>query len=328
MRIILFGGSGFIGTRLSNILFLKNVNFNIFDKAVSLFFEDKFINCDIRDPISNPNLAQASIFINLAAEHRDDVSPLSLYYDTNVTGSINICTAAKLYGVNNIIFISSVAVYGFAEPNTSEFGAINPFNEYGKTKYLAEEIFRKWFNEDPSNRSLTIIRPTVVFGERNRGNVYNLLKFIFNGKFIMVGNGENHKSLAYVENLASFIEYSISFGPGIRIFNYVDKPDLTMNKLVSLVNIYLGKSNNINFRIPYILGLCAGYFFDLLSVTLRKKFSLSSIRVRKFCSESSYISTVDSTGFTPPVRLDQALKSTIEFDFLNEGNDKRVFFTE
>ena len=41
------------------------------------------------------------------------------------------------------------------------------FNDYGRTKYFAEKVYRKWHEEDPQNRKLVIIRPTVVFGEGN-----------------------------------------------------------------------------------------------------------------------------------------------------------------
>ena len=49
-----------------------------------------------------------------------------------------------------------------------EEGAINPFNEYGRTKALAEDVYREWRAKDPDSRSLIIVRPTVVFGEGNR----------------------------------------------------------------------------------------------------------------------------------------------------------------
>ena len=55
---------------------------------------------------------------------------------------------------------------------------------------------------------MTIIRPTVIFGEKNRGNVYNLLKQIASGKFLMIGKGQNRKSMAYVGNVVAFIKYS------------------------------------------------------------------------------------------------------------------------
>ena len=48
----------------------------------------------------------------------------------------------------------------------------------------------KWYRTHP-DWNINILRPTVIFGERNRGNVYNLLKQIAGGKFAMVGKGEN-----------------------------------------------------------------------------------------------------------------------------------------
>ena len=80
--------------------------------------------------------------------------------------------------IKTIIFTSSVAIYGFAPPNTDEGGEANYFNDYGRTKWLAEQAYSKWYSEDTENRRLIIIRPTVIFGEGNRGNVYNLLKQI------------------------------------------------------------------------------------------------------------------------------------------------------
>ena len=118
----------------------------------------------------------------------DDVTPKSLYDEVNVQGSENICSACSELGIHRIIFTSSVAVYGFAPVGTDESGEIKYFNDYGRTKFLAEEKYREWLKEDSSN-SVTIIHPTVIFGEQNRGNVYNLLRQIAGGKFPMVGEG-------------------------------------------------------------------------------------------------------------------------------------------
>ena len=128
----------------------------------------------------------------LAAEHRDDVAPTSLYYDVNVQGTKNVLAAMDKAGVKNIIFTSSVAVYGLNKKNPNEEHAADPFNHYGKSKWQAEEVLREWYRKDAETKSLTIIRPTVIFGERNRGNVYNLLKQIASGNFLMVGKGTNY----------------------------------------------------------------------------------------------------------------------------------------
>ncbi|MBL3955904.1 NAD-dependent epimerase/dehydratase family protein, partial [Bacteroides thetaiotaomicron] len=57
--------------------------------------------------------------------------------------------------------------------------------------------------------NIHILRPTVIFGEGNRGNVYNLLRQITSGRFLMVGDGENRKSMAYVGNVVAFIAFLI-----------------------------------------------------------------------------------------------------------------------
>lgn len=114
-------------------------------------------------------LKSSDVVINLAAEHRDDVTPKSLYDEVNVQGGENVCKACSELGIKKIIFTSSVAVYGFAPIGTDETGEINYFNDYGRTKYLAEGKYRAWLKADSEN-SVIIIRPTVIFGEQNRGN--------------------------------------------------------------------------------------------------------------------------------------------------------------
>jgi len=326
--ITIIGGSGFIGSALCRLLKSKSYSFNIIDKVKSDLYPDLTNVCDINSKSFLNDIKLSKFVINLAAEHRDDVHPLSLYHQTNVLGAIAICKLASENDTQTIIFTSSVAVYGFAPLETDEHGSINPFNEYGKTKWNAEQVYRDWQLQDPIRRALVIIRPTVVFGERNRGNVFNLLKQIASGNFVMVGDGLNRKSMAYVENVAAFLEYSLDFKPGIHIYNYIDKPDFTMNTLVGHVNKLLGRSVKINFRIPFSLGLLIGSGFDLVAKITSKKFPISAIRVKKFCANSVYGSAIESTGFIPPVPLMDAIEKTVRFEFIDDHKAGKVFHTE
>jgi nucleoside-diphosphate-sugar epimerase len=208
----IFGGAGFVGSRLVSYLDKKNIKNFVGDINDS---SEKTIKLDIEDQDSLDHIAGSDCIVNLAAIHRDDIRPLSRYDDVNVQGSVNVCEAARKHGINKIIFTSSVAIYGFAPADTDESGQPNYFNDYGRTKYLAEQVYKEWQAEDPENRTLVIVRPTVIFGEGNRGNVYNLLKQIASRRFVMFGNGRNRKSMAYVENVAAFLEYSLSFKPGL-----------------------------------------------------------------------------------------------------------------
>ncbi|HDG1667395.1 TPA: NAD-dependent epimerase/dehydratase family protein [Kluyvera ascorbata] len=328
-KVCFVGASGFVGTRLIELVkgdfHLKNV-----DKQQSHFFPELTVLGDVRDLNSmETELTGFDTVVLLAAEHRDDVSPTSLYYDVNVQGTRNVLAAMKKNGVKNIIFASSVAVYGLNKVNPDESHPEDPFNHYGKSKWQAEEVLREWYNEEPDSRSLTIIRPTVIFGERNRGNVYNLLKQIAGGKFAMVGSGTNYKSMAYVGNIVEFIKYKLlNVEKGYEVYNYVDKPDLNMNQLVAEVEKSLDKKIP-SVHLPYAAGMLGGFCFDLLSKVTGKKYAISSVRVKKFCATTQFDATkVHSSGFTAPYTLSEGLDRTLKYEFVHDKKDDITFITE
>ena len=198
-----------------------------------------------------------------------------------------------------------------------------------RSKWQAEEVLREWYNEEPDSRSLTIIRPTVIFGERNRGNVYNLLKQIAGGKFAMVGSGTNYKSMAYVGNIVEFIKYKLlNVEKGYEVYNYVDKPDLNMNQLVAEVEKSLDKKIP-SVHLPYAAGMLGGFCFDLLSKVTGKKYAISSVRVKKFCATTQFDATkVHSSGFTAPYTLSEGLDRTLKYEFVHDKKDDITFITE
>ncbi|WP_420919573.1 NAD-dependent epimerase/dehydratase family protein [Xenorhabdus bovienii] len=314
-KIIIIGGSGFIGSRLSSQFKKDNIKFKIVDKIKSNSFPEYWEYGDVTKPetLIKP-LENASIIINLAAEHKDNVQPKNLYFDVNVDGAKNICNAAEKLNIKHIIFTSSVAIYGFVEKETCEDGNFNPFNDYGKSKLEAEHVYDEWQSKG-TDRTLVTIRPTVVFGENNRGNVYNLFRQIASRRFLMIGSGNNKKSMAYVENVAAFLKFATTFESGRHIFNYVDKPDFTMNELTHVICNALGKKKS-NIRIPYPIGILGGYCFDFLSKITGKELPISSIRVKKFCARTQFKSnTITQTKFIPPVTLEQGIANTVKTEF-------------
>lgn len=326
--ISIIGGSGFVGTALSNSLAKQQVDFRIGDLNNSASFFDKSDILDVRSEVNLGTKLTGDIVVNLAAVHRDDITDPDEYYSTNVEGARVLCEVCEKKGINKIVFTSSVAVYGFALPGIGENGKIKPFNEYGRTKALAEDVYRAWREKDPENRSLIIVRPTVVFGEGNRGNVYNLLNQINSGAFAMIGNGKNKKSMAYVENLSAFLVKCIESDEKYAVYNYVDTPDFTMNELVSLVRGKLRGKSSVGIRIPKFIGLIAGYTADVLA-KLGVKLPISSIRVKKFCASSEFASAKhELDGFEAPFSLREGLDRTLEAEFINPDPDRQIFYTE
>lgn len=331
MKITMIGASGFIGTRLLGLLAEEASQYEVknIDLHPSHFFNDVTVIGDVRNQQEiDEGLKGADVVVLLAAQHRDDISPVSLYYDTNVGGMEVTLKAMEKNGCKRIIFFSSVAVYGLNKKNPDENHPADPFNHYGKSKWQAEQVLQRWY-ESHTDWNINIIRPTVVFGERNRGNVYNLLKQISSGKFLMVGKGRNKKSMAYVGNIVAFVKYLIdNMSEGYNVYNYIDKPDNDMNQLVAHVSNVLGKHIPAT-HFPYWLGMLGGYGFDLLAKITGKKMTVSSVRVKKFCATTEFDATkVHTSGFHAPYTLDEGLARTLEFEFVHPRTDDITFKTE
>ena len=331
MNIKLIGASGFVGTRLIAQLKESNKNYQLsnIDLLPSHFFNDITEIGDVRvQDCIDEKIKGGDCVVLLAAQHRDDVSPTSLYYDTNVGGLEVTLKAMEKNNIKRLVFFSSVAVYGINKDNPNEDSPKDPFNHYGKSKWEAEKVLMEW-HKTHTDWNINIIRPTVIFGERNRGNVYNLLQQISGGRFLMIGKGENKKSMAYVGNIVAFVQYMIeNCNEGYNVFNYIDKPDLNMNQLVSHVSKVLNK-HIPSTHFPYWLGMLGGYGFDLLAFITRKKLSISSVRVKKFCATTQFDATkVSNTSFKPPFSLEQGLARTLEFEFLHPRTDDITFKSE
>jgi len=145
---------------------------------------------------------------------------------------------------------------------------------------------------------------------------------------MMIGKGQNKKSMAYVGNIVALIKDCLDkLESGCHIFNYADKPDFSMTELVSVIenkmNISVPKS-----KIPYWIGMFGGYVFDFISLITRKKMAISSVRVKKFCATTQFNATKVHSSFNAPFTLKEGLDLTLEHEFLNPKEDEILFYSE
>ena len=312
MKIVVVGGSGFIGTRLVSRLMQQGHHVAIYDLVASAAHPENVVVGDVRDTDAlTQALAGADCVINLAAEHRDDIRPESRYFDVNVNGAQSLVAAAERNSVSRIVFTSSAAVYGLDQPDPDESAPIAPVNAYGKSKAEAENVYRRWSAADAS-RALLIVRPSVVFGEGNQGNVYRLIEQIRRHRLLMIGDGTNRKSIAYVDNLVEFLCAWLNAAPGLHLYNYADKPDKSIGELVATIRGLIGYRAVPRPAIPYRIALLIGHLCDGIAKITGKPLLISSVRVRKFCA-STQINTaaLERSGFKPPCSIDEGLAKMI-----------------
>ncbi len=224
---VIFGGTGFIGLNFARHLLGLNSSIKIVFadiKPPNLDFhpgvlrdilgkgEVKYINIDVRHPINSNEFSGAvDLAVNLAAVHREPGHEAYEYFETNLNGAENVCNWAEKVGCNNIIFTSSIAPYGPSEKERDEKSLPVPLTPYGASKLTAEKIHTAWQRADKKSRRLLIVRPGVVFGPGEGGNVTRLVKAVLGRYFFYMGNQKTRKAGGYIKELCNSLIWALEY---------------------------------------------------------------------------------------------------------------------
>lgn len=241
---IIFGGAGYIGSRLAEYLLERGwrriliVDIKRPESALSPGIDYAF--CDVRRPITGQIGGQpADWLFNFAAIHREPGHAFKEYFDTNLPGARNVCAYADSIGCKNIFFTSSIAVYGEIAKPTDEYDATYPDTGYGISKLCAELIHEGWRTGDVARR-LVVVRPGVVYGPGDPGNILRMIRALQKGIFVMPGDGTVRKSYAYIFGLLESMEFMVSRSEPFLCYNYVEKETESLRELVGLTASLLG----------------------------------------------------------------------------------------
>ena len=269
MNYIITGGTGFIGTHLTNLLNevhpeAKVWNLDIVkpgtpNPVVKNYkpavregekLGSTFIECDVRKPIGELPFTPSpdDVIFNFAAVHRTPGHEDIEYFETNIRGAENVCAFAEKYGIKKMVFTSSIAPYGAAEELKTEDTLPTPNTPYGISKLVAEKIHMAW-QKGGESRKLTIVRPGVVFGRGENGNFSRLYWGIRKHTFAYPGRRDTIKACVYVKELVRFILWNVEERKtSFDIFNCTFEPAYTIEQIVKAMKKVTGLSQSV----PYI----------------------------------------------------------------------------
>ncbi|MFC6445790.1 NAD-dependent epimerase/dehydratase family protein [Shinella zoogloeoides] len=230
---LVFGGSGFIGTHLVRRLAAEGQHVVSVDIRPPRERLDgvSYLHGDVRDLSAfDPGMRIDRIY-NLAAVHTTPGHPAHEYYETNILGATAIAALARRLGIREIVFTSSISVYGPGEETKREDTPPAPESPYGWSKYMAERIQRDWMEEDESRR-LVICRPAVIFGPGEGGNFTRMAKLLKKGFFIYPGRKDTIKACFYVEDLLDALEFAARQPERFVLFNGCYPDRYTLEEIV------------------------------------------------------------------------------------------------
>jgi nucleoside-diphosphate-sugar epimerase len=303
--VVIFGGTGFIGTHLAQHWLRENLTGKIFlvDLApprnepyasdLQAALRDgraSFVHGDVRNTAWREQLpGKVDLIFNLAAIHREPGHRAHEYFETNLYGAENVCTWASDVHCNRILFTSSISPYGPSEDLKDEDSLPVPETPYGSSKLAAEKIHKAW-QAACQQRKLLILRPGVVFGPGEGGNVTRLLRSLMKGYFFYMGNKQTRKAGGYVKELgyvAQFgLEYQDRTGEAFTLLNFSMSPTPALKEFVDAIQKTAGIQRD-PLSVPRSLLLGVSYPIDAVARTLRIRQPISPVRVRKLYRSTS-----------------------------------------
>lgn len=289
MKILLTGSEGFVGGYLRKELEktgyivycidrvkLSRVNYFCFDLSDEILNLEKSFKDEIFD-----------LVIHLAAAKGDYNLKYDDFYRDNVIASKKLITLIKSLNIKSVIAYSTVSVYGHDNKIKSEEAELVPNNDYGTTKLESENLFIEWYNLDPVKNKLTILRPSVIYGENNFANMYNLLNQLNKKIPITVGNGNYIKSMVAVENIVDMTLFTMENLDSLQIYNCTDKPYPKLKEVIQYISEIKGFSKP-KIVIPEWFAYFIGVIFEFFSFMIRKDLRITRERIYKFTMATDY----------------------------------------
>lgn len=307
---IIFGGAGFIGSFFARHLLdsqyiqkvylvdIESINSKNSSFREKLIAEDSrilYVKGDVRRSLDRFCVdGEVALIANFAAIHREPGHKDFEYFETNIIGAENVCKFAEKVSCQNIIFTSSISPYGVSESVKDEATLPAPLTSYGSSKLVAEKIHEIWQAKDLANRRLVIVRPGVVFGPSEDGNVSRLIKAVIHHYFLFMGNKSTRKAGVYVKELCNAMLWVLQEqkrnGESISLFNMSMNPGPSIDDYVSAVCKTVGIKRFIP-EVPYKLLIVVAYAIDAIAKPLGIKHPFSPVRVRKLVCSNNIIPT-------------------------------------
>lgn len=303
---VLFGGTGFIGSALARF-FINEKLFDLIVLADLVPISDlrqpyrknllnhpniMFTHCDVRTPIGIllPEGVEVTLVMNLAAIHREPGHQAEEYFSTNLKGAEHVCDYARNVNCAHVIFLSSIATYGSDHLEKTEASLTMPLTPYGISKLLAEKKHEIWQAEEPAKRVLTVIRPGVVFGPGEEGNVTRMVKAISRRYFFFAGNKSIPKAGIYVKELCRAIWWAHAFqidqGKGVDVFNMSMDPVPVLRDYADAIVAAKGRNFWIP-EVPFISLLLVSKALNVIWKFIKRDHPFDPVRVLKLKSATN-----------------------------------------
>jgi nucleoside-diphosphate-sugar epimerase len=250
MKILVTGGTGFIGSRLAldararghEIVVAGQLNS---DAERARFKELSQAGIGIEQgPLQDADYAGriaagCQVVIHLAAAQHEANVPDEYFFDVNVNGTRTLIEASKRAGVERFVYGSTIGVYGESgDQILDESTPPRPLNVYGRSKLAAEEVVKSYGNQLPTS----IVRISETYGPGDF-RLLKLFRALDRGRFIILGSGQNRRQAIHVRDLVQGLLLAATHPAALgETFVLAGQETMTTREMVEHVARALGRT--------------------------------------------------------------------------------------
>lgn len=318
MRVLVVGGTGFIGRRLLDRLLESGHEVNLVVNKTRPHVEEgprvKLHRCNLLDPVNFRGAGfKADLAINVAGQLRVHGLPKEHYWKVHYEATKHILEECIRFKLKRLVLVSTTGVHGVTgrEP-VDEDGPIRPSDIYEKTKWEAERYAREFCEGD--SLELVVARPALVYGQGDR-HLLGLFKAIRWGVFRTIGRGENLVHPVYIDDLVEGLMRCLE-SPAARgrTYHLVGESPVTFRVFCEAVAEAQGRKLPAG-GLPEGLARAAGAIMEGVRAVTRVEMPLTRARVDFMTSDRAYDGSraLEELGFAPKVGLREGMRRTVQW---------------
>ena len=331
---LITGATGLLGSHIAEQLRRRGSRVRALVRSTSdtAFLESigcELVRGDVTDRASLTEACRGVDVVYHAAARVGDWGPWSEFVAITIDGTRNLLDAALAGGIRRFLHISSISVYGYVDGQGASFDETAPLGYrlykwayYSRAKVQAEQIV--WGYHNNGRIPVTVLRPSWLYGERDRATLGRLIDSIRQGKCKLIGDGDNRLNVVHAANAAEAAILAAESPNAVgEAYNCSNDGVLTQSGYFNKIAQALGEPP-VSRRVPYRVAKIAAFVFECFGHAFKRKdpplvtrYAVWLIGRRAFFETQK---AREQLGWAPTISYDQGIPAAVKW-YLNDRAD-------
>jgi len=293
----------------------------------------EFAEGSLSDPDSLAKACEGVSTVYHSAARVGDWGPWEGFVEITIEGTRRLAEAASNAGVDRFLHISSISAYGHRDGEGLELDETAPlgvnlhkWSYYSRAKVQAENDL--WEMHNAGRIKLTVVRPSWLYGPRDRATIFRLSRMLRDGKCKILGDGENRLNVVYAGNVAECCILAADSEKAVgEAYNACNDGIMLQKQWMNLLASELGAppvTRHVPYKVAYNVAFlleCIGHAFKLKKPPMVTRYAVWLMGRRSFFSAEK---ARRELGWTSTVSYEEGVKKTIAWLREQETRDQKA----